>query len=230
MYQDTRTVQENGMLNTVPGIQPQNAIDSSGMLASQDPTYKPGPINMIGALTNPNGKPAADWVNVDPYAEAQKKALLDANSPANEEAKANARQQAAIDLYNKQHPPKAPKSGSVICTAFYKAGLMSYDTYCADDEYGKYIDEKNPDIKEWYLSWAKYITPMMHCKTLSSKLFTKLLWKLFGNSWSNHIAYKMSYNYAYKDSFWGYIIHSIGLFVYKLTNMSKTLWVYNHVT
>jgi len=219
MYQDPRIVQENGMLNTVPGIQPQNAIDSSGMLANQDPTYKPSPINMAGIINNPNGKPAADWVNVDPYAEAQKKALLDANSPANEEAKANARQQAAIDLYNKQHPPKTPKSGSVICTAFYNAGLMSEEVWESDNLYLEHIKNHDPELRDWYISWAKYLTPLMHCKTVASKIFTRLAWITFGYSWTKHMAFNfrvLNY-YVYKDSFWGYIIHSIGLSVYKLT-------------
>lgn len=188
----------------------QRTFNAQGMLsaAPKQATTKPVAIKVGGSK---GIKPAADYVFGDKARDAAIQAQKDqlqfqkdqlaeqtrqfeltyAMQKASEgRADTQAAQQTAQFNYNALYGNAQPKSGKMICTAFYALGYMDQSTYIADQQYGDNVLATNPEFIVWYHSWAKYIVAGMHGETKASRFFIDLLW-IITEPWSREMAYQM---------------------------------------
>ena len=105
--------------------------------------------------------------------------------------------------------PDQGGSSSIICTKLYEAGLLDYDTYLEDELYGKLIRERDSDIYNGYIMWAKYVVFAMNHSTI----FTKFI-RHIAEPWYNEMKYEV--NKANKSSYIGKIMMLIGLPICKM--------------
>ncbi len=63
------------------------------------------------------------------------------------------------------HPPTQSDPGpssKIICTALHQMGLLPYDIFAADQEYGRKLAVTDPDIVEGYHLWAQIVVDWMN--------------------------------------------------------------------
>ena len=62
--------------------------------------------------------------------------------------------------------PSNPDTGGgdskIICTALHQMGLLPYDIFAADQEYGRKLAETHPDIVHGYHTWANIVVDWMN--------------------------------------------------------------------
>ena len=52
--------------------------------------------------------------------------------------------------------------GKIICTALHQMGLLPYDIFAADQEYGRQLAKTHPDIVKGYHAWAQIVVDWMN--------------------------------------------------------------------
>ena len=65
-------------------------------------------------------------------------------------------------------PPPARRScgcGTIICTKLYELGLMDYNTFKADEEFGEILRASDPDVYWGYIKWASIVVGWMSGET-----------------------------------------------------------------
>lgn len=45
----------------------------------------------------------------------------------------------------------------IICTKLFQLGLLDRDVYIADQEFGQWLNENNPDVYNGYIAWAQIV-------------------------------------------------------------------------
>lgn len=57
---------------------------------------------------------------------------------------------------------KNDDDGKIICTALHQMGLLPYDIFAADQEYGRQLAKTHPDIVNGYHAWAQIVVDWMN--------------------------------------------------------------------
>jgi len=94
--------------------------------------------------------------------------------------------------------------GSIICTELYKQGLMDERIYRADENFGIFLQETNPEVIIGYHYLARPVVSLMK----KSKIFTDFI-NMFAKPWSYEMAYKVGVRE--EGDFVGSIIMFIGI-------------------
>jgi len=94
--------------------------------------------------------------------------------------------------------------GKIICTKLYQIGLMEESIYAADQEFGKILLEKSPDIYHGYKAWAQIVVDWMDGNgpnilpwmSEENRRFTIQNWSTkwaysIATPWSQEMAFKM---------------------------------------
>jgi len=189
----------------------QRTFNAKGMLSAvpKQSVGKPGAIH-VGS-SNKGVKPSADYVignkardeaiqaqedqlqfQKDQLAEQKRQFELTYAMQKAGEARADTQssQQTAQFNYNALYGNAKPKSGKVICTAFYGLGYMDEYTYTHDQRYGEILRINDPEFVAWYHSWAWKVVANMHGETWRSRLYIDLLWVLT-EPWAREMSYQM---------------------------------------
>lgn len=133
-------------------------------------------------------------------------------------------------------PPPPPQQyhgcgcGSIICTKLYEMGLMDENIYKADEAFGHFLRETDPEVYEGYLAWAQNVVRWLDGDTpdvmfwirdpekrreVEQYLTTKITYTI-ATPWAEHMAYLMGYRE--KDNLAGKIIMGIGKPISRLVN------------
>lgn len=64
--------------------------------------------------------------------------------------------------YHSQNGGGSTKDDKIICTALHQMGLLPYDIFAADQEYGRKLALTNPDIVDGYHIWAQVVVDWMN--------------------------------------------------------------------
>lgn len=110
----------------------------------------------------------------------------------------------------------------IICTKLYQIGMMPYNIFAADQQYGEWLKKHDRVVYRGYIKWAKIVTSWIDGKgpdfmvwikdenkrkEAQAKAATKWAYKI-ATPWSEHMAYLMG---AIKnDNVMGRIIMKIG--------------------
>jgi len=151
-------------------------IQGDGML-SQSTEPKPNPQPIYFNFASSMGKPDPTHRNKDKRYEEQKKY----------QAEQLQMQREALELQKKS--AKKGGGGSVLCTHYNKLGFMPDSIYMVEKEVGNMLEITQPELVEWYWSWAIPLTKMLHGETLWSQILTILVWP-FVRAWAYEIAYE----------------------------------------
>lgn len=109
---------------------------------------------------------------------------------------------------------------SVICTKFWKIGLIDYCTWLADEEHGIELKFRNPEFFAWYMSWAPKVVAVMD-KYPSTVL---PIWYLFGKAWVQDMAWKQV-GWG-KPSYYGRGIYAVGKGIFStLKFLESKVWL-----
>ncbi len=85
-----------------------------------------------------------------------------------------------------QAPPQNSNGfGTVICTELNRQGYFDAETFALDQEYGHKLLCEKPHVYFGYLSWARYLVPLMKM----SKIFTHMV-AVFAVPWAKNMAGK----------------------------------------
>lgn len=153
--------------------------------------------NYIGVSLPANIKPPPDHINRD-------------------KEKVRQEQLRQAEIQRQQEAQNASGGGlSIICTRCHELGLLSDEIYAADELYGARMRESDPDFIAWYLKNARPIVERMHCETLASRVFTKMLWHLFVSPWSTQMAYEITGHG--KGNWFGKFLMNAGYVAYVLS-------------
>ena len=95
--------------------------------------------------------------------------------------------------------------GKVICSELYRQGLMPYDIYEADEDYGEYLKRERPIDIYGYQAWA---IPCV--KLMKKSLFLSKVALFIAMPWAKHMAYLMKPE-EFKPNFIGSCMVKIGL-------------------
>jgi len=214
----------------------QRTFNAKGMLsaAPKQATAKPGAITVGGGHAV---KPSGDYVignkARDEAIQAQKDQLAFQKEQLAEqkrqfeltyemqkagEARADLQsaQNTAQYNYNALYGNAKPKSGKVICSAFYVLGYMDEYIYRADQ---KFAEKVHPDFMKWYQSWAYLFVARMHGETLASRIFIDLLW-ILTEPWSREMAYQMGV--AERGSWFGRLEMKMASLLFKLKKVKMS--------
>lgn len=64
----------------------------------------------------------------------------------------------------------------IICTKMYRLGLIPKDIFEADQKFGKYLIENDPDVYTGYIGWAEIMVNWMDGQGKGPKLWKALFW------------------------------------------------------
>jgi len=113
----------------------------------------------------------------------------------------------------------SPPSGKILCQEFYDQGLMPEDIYEADELYGEFVYENDPELMKGYWIWAT--TAVDFCR--AHPIFTKVLYKTLGKPWSEHMAFLVGKRK--NDNNFGKLLMDIGKFItrkmYRMSTLAK---------
>lgn len=87
----------------------------------------------------------------------------------------------------------------IICTKLYQLGLLGKDVYEADQEFGKYLIESDPEVYEGYVAWAETVVDWMEGRVPHIPFLDRdraQAWAIgsamtIATPWAEHLAYKM---------------------------------------
>jgi hypothetical protein len=76
----------------------------------------------------------------------------------------NAQGKKALDAFGGPGPDvnEGGSGSKIICTALHQMGLLPYDIFAADQEYGRQLAETHPDIVDGYHAWAQIVVDWMN--------------------------------------------------------------------
>lgn len=139
-------------------------INPSGGLISQTAkkNYQPKPVNFN--LADTTGKPEPGHINVDKIRQQQ----LDMQK----DQLALQYQQYALSVHNAENQPSG---GKLICTEFWRMGIMADVIYEADQRFAVLLWDEEPELMRWYLGFAPWFVKHMQGRGLLDRWFTKLV-------------------------------------------------------
>ena len=82
--------------------------------------------------------------------------------------------------------PASSSGGTVICTYYHDIGWMDKHIFKADQEYGQWLKDNNPEFMAWYWSWGYAAVDLLG----ESQLLTWATWPLV-NCWSKEMAFRI---------------------------------------
>ena len=74
----------------------------------------------------------------------------------------NAQGKKALDAFGGPGPDVNDGKSKIICTALHQMGLLPYDIFAADQEYGRELAKTHPDIVHGYHTWANIVVDWMN--------------------------------------------------------------------
>jgi hypothetical protein len=131
--------------------------------------------------------------------------------------------------------------GKIICTKLYELGFMPADIYEADQRFGEYLRNNDPDAYNGYIKWAKVVVDWMErdgpqCmfwirdqqKRGEAQRSMAIRWaRRIAAPWAEHMAYRMGV--GKKDNSAGRLIMNTGMWISRIigkhtkTNQSNNL-------
>jgi hypothetical protein len=117
---------------------------------------------------------------------------------------------------------------SVICTALYKLGYLPDHIYEADDRFGKYLRDHDPDVYYGYLKWASKVVYFMNNDSpkfmfwikdnkkrnnIQRKVIINLV-RTIATPWAKHMAYRMGV--IEQDNNIGKLLMYFGMFICRI--------------
>lgn len=107
-----------------------------------------------------NSNPAAiNWLNPDEHEERY--GTRNNSRQSNNAYVASTNPAGAMSQGWPSNDPE-PSDGKIICTALHQMGLLPYDIFAADQEYGRQLAETHPDIVDGYHIWAQTVVDWMN--------------------------------------------------------------------